>query len=407
MIIFASLALSLISLAEPEEIKPIDLPMESSFENYRQLWRLSRAKENINRKSQDTDPLAEAISWGMRIEEWYRQFEVPNLRQARRPGGAPPLEAPWRYSFKSIENDFNFFKNQVDPKTKEILGKKSPFPPELPVARNVMDWYRERLRYIAANAIRWQFMLPYRPYLISQANKDVRGYIYLDREKNIREILAGWPSLTAERKKELEFALINQCRNALKDPLACVLEFKKEILDKENPLRLYDLYKVAATLNYRQFFSIDKPHSDFVLQTAGKNSLFQLLQPEHVDKADWFKDVISRYFKLEGWGLDIEYRNKEMLKNPTRVIFKPGEFAHVNEVGGNEIYLDSIGYDLEPFTAAHEFGHILGFKDCYLEFYDIGTEENVYYGLDGTDIMCAQSGSIQAKHLAELRRVYK
>jgi len=47
---------------------------------------------------------------------------------------------------------------------------------------------------------------------------------------------------------------------------------------------------------------------------------------------------------------------------------------------------------------SHELGHIMGFPDCYLEFYDQKAKHSVYYDLDfGTDnIMCDATFMAQA-----------
>jgi len=407
MILLTSFVLSGIALLEPERTRGFDLPIESSFESYRQLLPKNSPQDHNVRRAQD-DPLAEVISWGIRMEDWYRQLDnTPILRKARTPGTAPSIEKPWRYSPKTILEDFELFKTQVDPKVKQILESKEAFPKELPVQRYLMDWFRSRISYISSVAIRWNFMLGQRSQMIQKANQDVRGYVFLNKEPNLRFNLIMWNGQTVEKKKELQFWLVNQCRNATQDPIACTLEFNKEILEKGNPLRLYDLYKNSAQQTYQNFFRIHNTHPDLLFETVMPNiSLFQMLAPEEKDKAEWFMQTIAKYYNIGKWGLLLDYRNPEMLKRPTKLFFKPGILAHTNGIAGTEIHLDSNIYDLEPYVAAHELGHILGFKDCYIEFFDLFNEEMVYYAIDSNNIMCSQSGSFQTQHLDELRQAY-
>ncbi len=40
---------------------------------------------------------------------------------------------------------------------------------------------------------------------------------------------------------------------------------------------------------------------------------------------------------------------------------------------------------------AHEFGHVLGFKDCYVEFYESENNQFIFYQIDARNIMCTIS----------------
>ena len=46
------------------------------------------------------------------------------------------------------------------------------------------------------------------------------------------------------------------------------------------------------------------------------------------------------------------------------------------------------------WTIRHEFGHVLGFPNCYLEFYDNDTATMVSYQLDVTNLMCSRRPDI-------------
>jgi len=53
-------------------------------------------------------------------------------------------------------------------------------------------------------------------------------------------------------------------------------------------------------------------------------------------------------------------------------VFEPGVTPHVNGIGGRIITMDANAplddYDVS-WTIRHEYGHVLGFPDCYVEFY--------------------------------------
>jgi hypothetical protein len=58
------------------------------------------------------------------------------------------------------------------------------------------------------------------------------------------------------------------------------------------------------------------------------------------------------------------------------------------------------------WTIRHEYGHVLGFPDCYLEFYDVETETMINYQLDITDLMCSRRGAFKVNHFDQLKAAY-
>ncbi len=51
----------------------------------------------------------------------------------------------------------------------------------------------------------------------------------------------------------------------------------------------------------------------------------------------------------------------------------------------------------------HEYGHVLGFPDCYVEFYDSEAKAIINYQIDTTNLMCSRRGKLQEKHFLELQ----
>jgi hypothetical protein len=57
------------------------------------------------------------------------------------------------------------------------------------------------------------------------------------------------------------------------------------------------------------------------------------------------------------------------------------------------------------WTIRHEFGHTLGFPDCYIEFYDTKAGQMVSFQIDTSNLICSRRGKLQARHDEELKRV--
>ena len=62
-------------------------------------------------------------------------------------------------------------------------------------------------------------------------------------------------------------------------------------------------------------------------------------------------------------------------------------------------------YDVK-WTIRHEYGHVLGFPDCYLEFWDKELKAIVSYQLDTSDLMCSRRGHLKQRHFDALRDAY-
>jgi hypothetical protein len=81
----------------------------------------------------------------------------------------------------------------------------------------------------------------------------------------------------------------------------------------------------------------------------------------------------------------------------------------VNGLGGDTITMDA-NRSLEEYstrwTIRHEFGHVLGLPDCYIEFYDESRAVMVSYQIDITNLMCSRKGKLQERHVLELRKHY-
>ena len=80
-----------------------------------------------------------------------------------------------------------------------------------------------------------------------------------------------------------------------------------------------------------------------------------------------------------------------------KIIPTNGQLSHVNNDDLKTIYLDR---NLDNMTiqkvAAHEFGHTLGFPDCYIEFFDSSSVSLIYYELsnDNQNIMCSLKNGV-------------
>lgn len=73
------------------------------------------------------------------------------------------------------------------------------------------------------------------------------------------------------------------------------------------------------------------------------------------------------------------------------------DISYVPDNNNRLVYLSTMQ---DPQTQrrvlAHEFGHVLGFPDCYIEFFDDSKKELVYYEIskNNTNIMCSLKSDV-------------
>lgn len=132
------------------------------------------------------------------------------------------------------------------------------------------------------------------------------------------------------------------------------------------------------------------------------------LDPRIPAVTTWLTENIEDEWRWGDWKLKLEFMS-EGGSDMTHVRFEPGATPHVNGLAGSEITMDAnraLNEYSSRWTIRHEYGHVLGFADCYLEFYDESLKAMVNYQLDLTNLMCSRKGKLQQKHYDEMKRVY-
>ncbi|HAZ13715.1 MAG: hypothetical protein A2X86_16545 [Bdellovibrionales bacterium GWA2_49_15] len=84
--------------------------------------------------------------------------------------------------------------------------------------------------------------------------------------------------------------------------------------------------------------------------------------------------------------------NARIPNNALRILEKASVLSHVRGDRPNDLVLASSviqNKTLLKMTIAHELGHVLGFEDCYVEYFNQVSEELVYYEVDSTNLMCS------------------
>ncbi len=260
------------------------------------------------------------------------------------------------------------------------------------------------LNYLASLALRFKSYSCAKEALETRRKDDVRQYLSLsnkscllsDKTDCLEAELEKYSSLTKERQSELEKDLLSICeRNEKREICASewyvmkqkgeALKFyqsRSRILEKETYSKLFKLND-----RFRRF-NCEKRENTLVMSVPffssnGAFSSYNEAYTELLSKAE-------RYWSNSKF--KIEFYDAKKAKGSVQVIRTTDFISRVNEATPLFIELSkSTKGIMASKTFAHEFGHVLGFPDCYLEFFEREKNQIIYYELDHKrkNLMCS------------------
>jgi hypothetical protein len=257
------------------------------------------------------------------------------------------------------------------------------------------------------SASRWALTLPYRNAYIQNRKGDIRGYYFLSRDPNLDAKLSGYSTLPADEQQALGSLLRGVCFNYdLMDEGDCAEEFRLAVAGRTLPA-FWNRYRRHGERAYNALFNVRNPRRDLKWSTIGNEEIATLpfRDPQSDRIRDFLKLNLEDEWKWGHWKLSLPFTANA----DVRVVFRPAITPNVNGLGGNTITMDA-NVPVEEYEVQwiirHEFGHVLGFPDCYVEFYDTEAEAMVNYQVDISDLMCSRAGNLLERHYAEMKRVY-
>ncbi|MBC7715282.1 MAG: hypothetical protein H7177_18190 [Rhizobacter sp.] len=161
--------------------------------------------------------------------------------------------------------------------------------------------------------------------------------------------------------------------------------------------------------NFNKLFQLRDSHLKFNCQKEDDIVTMNI----KVLKADWDAEKLKALtsFVSETWSRSNFKLSIEIVTENTgdviQIIPTTRTVSYVPDNNNRQIYLGQL---LDNFTMksvlAHEFGHVLGFPDCYTEFYDSEKKSLIYYEIsrENTNLMCSlKSGvSVPGDYLDQL-----
>lgn len=359
------------------------------------------------------DPLQKYLKLGKRNLDWIEHLN------ARRPDGAKlqlstpetqggiPIDQPSESNRALIRERYAVVEMALPAFMREVLIEGAPFLDSAPIGDEEFLLHLRAVDRIYQYASRWLLQEPYLSQYAEYSKGDVRGIYFLRKEKDLDGVLQNWFTLPAARQAELSHWLKGICRNAALSVERCARDFA----DAERLGRIVEYYRrhlPFAEKTWDGYFALKNPRSEAEWSSRAPDRFhFPFLDPQDARVRAFLTDNVEDEWKWGKWALAFEFRQDP--KGLARIRFEPGATPHVNGLGGDTITMDA-NRSLEEYstrwTIRHEFGHVLGLPDCYIEFYDQARGVMVSYQIDITNLMCSRKGKLQELHVQELRKHY-
>ncbi len=389
------------------------LPLDLNSTELNQALARSQA-QSAGMKNTTQQRLQPILNWGKRNLDWL--VHLNSLRGAsaklsfssKATQTGIPIDAPSRYSPSLIEGRVAALKATLPASMSSILDDSSvAFPDSLPIAEADYLSFGRQVDKLYQSATRWILLEPYLDELTDAAQEDIRGFYFLEHLDGLDAKLADVSALSPDLKASVIDALAGVCLNTLGRHDDCLTEIGRELASTSDLRSYYSSYRATSSAIYEGFFRITDEaaahRSDFVWDE--KSSYLPFKDPGSETFRAFLEDNIADEWRFGTWTFHLDFRPEA----GPNLAFQPGVTPHVDGLGGNRITMDANAplteYNVQ-WTIRHEFGHVLGFPDCYIEFYDAPHSEMVNYQLDIENLMCSRVGHIQARHVQELRRAY-
>lgn len=385
------------------------LELELSTSDYETL--LSQLPRERS-KGHALDPVMEM---GKRSLQWLEYINAHRPAENKVSFSSPetqpayPIDKPRMSNPSLILQEYAQLKATLPRWFTEIVFDGDAFTENPPVSDEEYRQYGIKVDFNYARASRWLLQEANLAQYAARKRDDVRGYYAMVLDPQFVSKIAQWGTLSSEDKKNFSTWLIGICRNANQGEPSCKTELEKGIKEKGNPVVFHTKYFPYGQKRWNSFFdlSVKRPDVEWSIHQPDLMILpFQHPLPQPAGVKDFLVMNIEEEWKWSAWQLKLHFTNS---KNHPKIVFEPGATAFVNGLGGNTITMDAnkpiSEYDMR-WTIRHEFGHVIGFPDCYVEFYDADQKVMVSYQLDITNLMCSRRGKLKQLHFDELRKMY-
>lgn len=402
---------------------PPHLDLQMTSEEYQLLLKQYQTKPDFFDKSSPSvfssskksiDPVLRAIEIGNRNLEWLKVINKSRLKRKLPPisfssassASGYPMTQPRSYGPKIIEDRLTETLYKMPPSYRAIIDSNVVLPEEPNIPLNDYLKWSNDLDVIYQLSTRWLLLINWKDHFTRQKQRDIRGFYFLSQEKDLEKKLKNFSGLSMADKKRLRGHLIMLCQNTegvMNDPCEGAFDI---IVTQNKVYEFYQQYKGAAQSIWQEFFEIQNPRQDLTWDSKNPNKIFvPFVDPKDKIVENFLTANLHDEWKFLSWQLVLNFSSSASIY----VRFEPDAMPNVDSIGGNRITMNKntplTEYDVQ-WTIRHEFGHTLGFADCYLEFYVPSENAMTSYQIDIHNLMCSRKGKIQQTHYDQMKKYY-
>jgi len=361
-------------------------------------------------KSPDLETILE---FGRRNLDWvahinkHRSDQPPISLSSAATQQAFPIDSPRVYNAQIVRQQYDEFLPQLPAEMRKVLVENGAFTDAPPVDEKTFVELGLRADRIYQLAARWRLMEPYLDALAQRKKHDIRGYYFLSRTEGLKDQLDRFGQLAEKTKAQFRGWLLNLC--AMMQSASTCQSSLEQAVGKGQVWNFYSRFEGYARTTWDSYFAIPRGRPD-VQWNADTPMLMRVpfAKPPSQDVVDFLRDNIEDEWRWKTWQLRLNFVQTDD-EDTTHIVFVPGVTPNVNGLSGSTITMDANAplteYNVQ-WTIRHEYGHTLGFPDCYLEFYDRDSGQIISYQFDITNLMCSRRGHLNEGHIKELQRVY-
>lgn len=252
--------------------------------------------------------------------------------------------------------------------------------------------------------------------LVSKKNNDLRPYFELRdfcQEKDNNPV-CNETTLNSLNKSDASFVeerTVKMCKSFDPSDVNCQAQYNVQSKNQKISTLVSYYQNLFKKERYEKLFSLRESHLKFSCE-ADESEVVTMTIPVNGIKWDTEKLNSLLSYVSGTWTRGHFKLNFEIVEDgrndAVEIISASGGISYVPDNNNRLIYLSqSLDANTQRRVLAHEFGHVLGFPDCYTEFYDNQKNDLVYYEIssEDTNIMCSMKNgvSVPDSYFQELR----
>jgi hypothetical protein len=365
-------------------------------------------KDNSPAENAELAKLQVILNTGKRAISWFEAINATRLPENKMDltnkdtAKGNPITNPLKSSAQIMIDNYNKLLVDVDPKVISVVTSSSELPQSAPI--NDLDFIKaiRSINVVYQRTIRW---IGSGGTQNDTSYRDLRGYYFLSNTPDLENKLTNWSANSIADQENFKTWLTGLCHNSIGKNI-CINELDQAIAQNA-AYPFYQKYFNSGKAKYDSLFEIQETRPEIYWNPEKTKLIAPFLTPNRLDVKNWLAENIQDEWRGLNFNLLLNF--KEEVKNIPHLEFESGVTPHVNDIGGDTITMDgdyAIGNYAERWTIRHEYGHVLGFVDCYVEFADVNEKAIIYYEVDIDNIMCSRHGHALPTHINELRRAY-